>query len=131
MLLNRKFSLLLGFLCVASCGDSSDSGIVFENETPVPQDFIAEASDFGCMLDMQQVGVLRIDNKLGLLDEAVALATDQQEGEQFPVGTILQLAPSEAMVKRGQDFDPDNNNWEYFELGISEQGTEINVRGPR
>ena len=96
---------------------------------PVPTDCVATAADFQCLTAQPRVRNLRIANSLGFLDEAIALAETLTPGEQYPVGTILQLVPGEAMVKRGPDFDPENNNWEYFELDVSVAGTEIRVRG--
>ena len=32
-------------------------------------------------------------------------------------------------VVRGPDFDPANHNWEYFELNVSANGTDIRKRG--
>ncbi len=117
---------------LAACGGSSMSEPTPDptpTATPAPTDFAATAEDFECLPDMARVRNLRIANSLGYLDEAIALAEDPQPGEQYPLGTILQLVPGEAMVKRGEDWDPDNNNWEYFELDVSPEGTSIRVRG--
>jgi hypothetical protein len=112
---------------LSGCGSGSGSG---ETPTPAaPADFEATAADFGCILDWPRVRNIRITNKLGFEAEAVALAENPEPGKQFPVGTIVQLFPGEAMVKRGPDYDPNNNNWEYFELRPSTDGTAINVRG--
>jgi len=97
--------------------------------TATPLDFAAEAADFDCILDWEPVRTFRITNKLGFLAEAVDLAENPVAGSQFPVGTIIQLFPGEAMVKRGESYDPANNNWEYFELDTSSEGTTIRVRG--
>ncbi len=97
--------------------------------TPEPLDFDATADDFGCILDWESVRSFRVTNKLGLLEEALDVARNPVAGREFPIGTIIQLFPGEAMVKRGADFDPDNNNWEYFELDIDADGTTIRVRG--
>jgi hypothetical protein len=94
-----------------------------------PQDFVAEAADFECLLDWAAVRNFRITNRVGLLDEALDLARSPEAGREYPVGTIIQLFPGEAMVKRGREYDPANNNWEYFELNVSEAGTDIRVRG--
>jgi len=113
------------------CG-SSDSGSGSVEPPPAPPaDFEATAADFDCILSWPRVRNIRITNKLSAdaEAEAVALAQNPERGKQFPVGTIVQLFPGEAMVKRGPDYDPDNNNWEYFELRTSAAGTEINVRG--
>lgn len=108
----------------AACGGSSAP-----EPEPVPTDFVATAEDFECLPEMERVRNLRISNSLGYLDDAIALAEDPQPGAQYPIGTILQLVPGEAMVKRGPEFDPENNNWEYFELDVSAEGTSIRVRG--
>lgn len=114
--------------CVAiSCGDSASSGSPAAPAEPL--DFEATEDDFECIQDWERVRNIRVTNKLGFLEEALALARDPKEGEQFPVGTIIQLFPGEAMVKRGSEFDPNNNNWEYFELEATSSGTSINVRG--
>lgn len=49
---------------------------------------------------------------------------------KYPVGTIIQLIPGEAMVKRKKRFNPDGNGWEFFQLGVSAAGTTIISRGP-
>lgn len=111
--------------CLLSCGGGGDG-----DATPSPPaDFEAQASDFECLLDWPAVRSFRITNKAGLLDEALELARNPEPGRQYPVGTIIQLFPGEAMVKRGPDYDPANNNWEYFELAVSGAGTEVRVRG--
>lgn len=38
----------------------------------------------------------------------------------YPVGTILQLFPFEAMVKRKKGFNPEGNDWEFFQLAVEE-----------
>jgi hypothetical protein len=112
--------LVICSLMLAACG---------EEEIIVMEDFEAQASDFECLRTWAQVGTFRIANRLGYLDEALALARNQEPGKQYPVGTILQIFPTEAMVKRGPDFDPANNNWEYFELDVTAQGSTIRRRG--
>lgn len=97
--------------------------------TPVAEDFVAQASDFECLKDWERVRNIRLTNKLGRLEDALALARDPKPGSRYPVGTIIQLFPGEAMVKRGRGYDPENNDWEYFELATSASGTEILKRG--
>jgi hypothetical protein len=58
----------------------------------------------------------------------MAVANDP-EGGVYPVGTIIQLVPQEAMVKRGKGFDPETRDWEFFFLRIDENGTVIETRG--
>ena len=48
---------------------------------------------------------------------------------EYPVGTILQLVPFEAMVKHPREKFPKTNGWEFFFLDVSEAGTKIKDRG--
>jgi hypothetical protein len=47
----------------------------------------------------------------------------------YRVGTILQLVPQEAMVKRRRGFAPATRDWEFFFLRTAADGTEIQKRG--
>lgn len=129
----RWFLALAAAGLLAACGGGDGGGGATPTPTPGPTptaaDFEASASDFECILDWAEVRHFRITNKLGMLDEALALANNPEAGRQYPVGTIIQLFPGEAMVKRGPTYDPENNNWEYFELAASAAGTEVRVRG--
>jgi hypothetical protein len=121
------YRALLGLVVASSLGLACGGG---DSTTPAePEDFAAQASDFECLKNWTKVGNIRVENKLGHLEEAIALAQSPEAGRQYPVGTIIQIFPGEAMVKRGPDYDPANNNWEYFELTTSAAGTEIRVRG--
>ncbi|MBU6281378.1 hypothetical protein KGQ64_03970 [bacterium] len=110
--------------CIAGCSDEASTPAA-----PVAEDFAAQASDFECLKNWERVRNIRLTNKLGHLEEALALARDPKPGLRYPVGTIIQLFPGEAMVKRGDGFDPANADWEYFELTTSADGTEIRKRG--
>jgi hypothetical protein len=93
-----------------------------------PEDFVAQAPDFVALTDMTPIRGFFIDNRLGHLDEAVAVANDPNGGV-YPVGTIIQLVPQEAMVKRAPGFDATSNDWEFFALDVSPSGTAIVTRG--
>ena len=69
-----------------------------------------------------------VGNLRGHLAEALAVARNSKGGV-FPVGTIIQLVPTEAMVKRAPGFFPEADDWEFFVLGASSAGTEIKQRG--
>jgi hypothetical protein len=45
------------------------------------------------------------------------------------VGSVLQLVPTEVMVKREKGFNPVTKDWEFFELDVSKNGSEIRTRG--
>ena len=92
------------------------------------EDFVADAEDFVHLDDMVAVRGFFVANGAGYLDEAVELAESGGAGT-YPVGTIIQLIPQEAMVKRRAGFDPGSNDWEFFELDVTADGTVIHNRG--
>jgi hypothetical protein len=90
---------------------------------------ISERS-FGCIRSGTKVRntyVWNADPKL--LAEAVHILRDRVSNVEYPVGTILQLIPAEAMVKHPRSRFPDSNGWEFFALDLSPQGTKIKARG--
>jgi hypothetical protein len=86
------------------------------------------ASSFKCMTDMTHVRHFYVDNLDGNLKETVRVA-QSQGGEPYPVGSVLQLVPTEVMVKRETGFNPATKDWEFFELDVSKTGSEIRTRG--
>jgi hypothetical protein len=85
-------------------------------------------SDFNCVLDMEPVRGFYVDNLIeGQLSATVATAT-AGEGE-YPAGSVVQLVPGEVMVKHPKGFNIATKDWEFFELNVSAQGTEIGKRG--
>ena len=69
-----------------------------------------------------------VDNLLG--DRAGTLAAaNAHGGAKYPAGSIIQLVPTEAMVKHEPGFNPVTGDWEFFELDVSENGSKIRTRG--
>ena len=87
-----------------------------------------QADNFKCLSDMTEVRHFYVDNLLGNVDDTVAVA-NSPTGGSYPEGSVVQLVPSEAMVKREAGFNPATNDWEFFELDVSDQGTAIGKRG--
>jgi hypothetical protein len=112
----------IGGACAGSAGREAAP------TTTQAEDFVAQANDFVRLEDMTTVRGFFVDNRLGHLDEAVTVA-ENPDGGVYPVGTVIQLVPQEAMVKRAPGFDPASNDWEFFNLEVSEQGTTIRARG--
>jgi hypothetical protein len=118
-----------GILLVVALEACSDSDTVTTSSTAAPrEDFVPEAADFTNIHTMTKVRGFYIDNRLGHLDEALEVA-NSPDGGTYPVGTIIQLVPQEAMVKRRAGFSPATNDWEFFFLDVSPAGTIIEVRG--
>jgi hypothetical protein len=99
--------------------------------TPTPEapaQFVAEPAHFECLTKWTRIRHFRITNHLGHLDEALAVARGEMP-PPYPIGTIIQLFPGEAMAKRGGGYFPEGNDWEFFVLSASPTGTEITKRG--
>lgn len=74
------------------------------------EEFLTSEADFECLLRWPRVRHFRITNRLGRLEEALAVAEaiGETPGLDFPEGTIVQLIPGEAMVKWGGSFEPEH-----------------------
>ncbi|HSN98673.1 MAG TPA: hypothetical protein VLS89_10330 [Candidatus Nanopelagicales bacterium] len=92
------------------------------------EDLEMQAGDFDCILEWDQVRLFRITNKLGNLAGSLAVANEPGSGD-YPVGTVIQLVPNEAMVKRRAGFSPETSDWEFFLLDAQATGTTIVQRG--
>jgi hypothetical protein len=112
----------------ASNENAAESASDASPDLPSDLDLAMKAEDFDCILSWEKVNRYRITNKLGLLPQALQVARSPNGG-QFPVGTVIQLVPQEAMVKRRKGWNPTTNDWEFFFLNVSKQGAEIAVRG--
>jgi hypothetical protein len=93
-----------------------------------PEDLVMTAADFRNIHTMTRVRGFFVDNRLGHLTEALRVA-NSPGGGTYPVGTILQLVPQEAMVKRRTGFSPATHDWEFFSLQTTAAGTAILTRG--
>ncbi len=94
------------------------------------QDLTVSEQTFGCILDWPKVRNTRFKHAdPERLKEAMRIFRDSVPDKEYPVGTILQLVPFEAMVKHPREKFPNTNGWEFFALDVSEAGTTIRDRG--
>lgn len=95
-------------------------------------EFVAREKDFRCLLDGRAVAgkhFFVFHRRHGRLRKALRIAERDLPDKRYPVGTILQLFPFEAMVKRGGRFNPEGDGWEFFRLSVTPAGTKILARG--
>jgi hypothetical protein len=85
-------------------------------------------NSFRCVTQMTHVRHYYVDNLAGNLAGTVR-AAESTTGEPYPVGSVLQLVPTEVMVKREKGFNAATHDWEFFELDVSADGTKIRTRG--
>ena len=100
--------------------------------TKVVHDITVYEQTFGCILDWPKVRNTRMMHfDPEKLKEAMRIFRDGVPETEYPVGTILQLVPFEAMVKHPRETSPKTNGWEFFFLDVSKEGTKIKDRGER
>jgi hypothetical protein len=87
-----------------------------------------DAKSFRCITKMTPVRQFYVDNLNGQLDATLA-AANSLTGAVYPPGSVIQLIPGEAMVKRDKGFNAATRDWEFFELDVSKEGTQIRKRG--
>lgn len=94
-------------------------------------DFAITEKSFGCLLDLPKVRNTRI---------RIPIPKNSGKGSKYlrtscpvkkPTGTILQLIPTEAMVKHDRATFPNTSGWEFFVLKGSAAGTTIQDRGDK
>ncbi|WP_211097367.1 hypothetical protein [Herbaspirillum sp. ST 5-3] len=83
---------------------------------------------FKCIRQMTPVRHFYVDNLRGNIDATLA-AANAPKGAIYPEGSVIQLVPTEAMVKREKGFSPATGDWEFFELDVSKNGSRIHKRG--
>ncbi|HKA85959.1 MAG TPA: hypothetical protein VKD21_18990 [Acidimicrobiales bacterium] len=114
---------------VVGCSSADDGDAASDTtDTTAVEDVVVDAADFKPLAEMTRVRGFFVDNVAGDLEATLAVANDPGGGA-YPVGTVIQLIPQEAMVKRAPGFDPDSNDWEFFTLDVTAAGTTIVSRG--
>lgn len=85
-------------------------------------------STFSCIRSMTPVRGFYVDNLLGDIEATVKVA-NSPTGGTYPPGSVVQLVPAEVMVKLEEGTSPPTKDWEFFELGVSAEGSAIKKRG--
>jgi len=130
---------VLAALLFVACGGGSSDPVSAPASTTVPTTTTAVAQlpdvaptdgDFVNINTMARVGDHFVGSLNGHLAAALAVAR-RPTGHVYPVGTVIQLLPTEAMVKRHAGYSPSTGDWEFFQLSISSQGTVIRSSGAK
>jgi hypothetical protein len=93
-----------------------------------PGPITVTANSFGCISKLKPVRGFFVGNLAGNLAGTLKVA-ESPNGGVYPVGSVIQLVPTEVMVKQPKGFNTVTHDWEFFELNISKDGTTINKRG--
>jgi hypothetical protein len=116
----RSATLLAIGLCIGGGSLAADA--------PAADAVKVDESSFRCIRQMDPVRHFFVDNLLGNKEGTLA-AANAPKGATYPPGSVVQLVPTEAMVKRERGFSPATGDWEFFELEVSESGSKIRTRG--
>jgi hypothetical protein len=119
-LFRRMAAVLTIGLSIAAGGQPTD--------VPAPTAIMVNESSFRCIREMVPVRHFYIDNLLGNVAGTLE-AANAPKGAVYPAGSVVQLVPTEAMVKREPGFSPATGDWEFFELEVSKSGSTIRTRG--
>jgi hypothetical protein len=111
----------LALLCIAWALAATASAAT---PGPIP---VTEKS-FGCISQLKPVRGFFVGNLQGNLAGTLKVA-ESPNGGDYPVGSVIQLVPTEVMVKQPKGFNDITHDWEFFELNVSKEGTTINKRG--
>lgn len=116
-----------------ACGGTSTGSSAKEQPTKIAKPKVVEdidmtAADFRNINTMTKVNRHFVTNLLGHQSEALKVAR-AKNGGVYPVGTLIQLFPQEAMVKRRKGYNKKTHDWEFFFLDVSAQGSTIVTRG--
>lgn len=130
--------LLAAPIAIQSCGkdDAVEEATIEVKAAPAAETaYVADrseqtidASSFVCLEEMTAIRHFFVDNLLGDLDATVAVA-ESTDGGVYPAGSVVQLVPTEVMVKHPPGFNAATRDWEFFELNVSADGSSIRNRG--
>ncbi len=111
---------------LAACGAPSERQSWENSFQGEGEDAFLLDDDFVCLGDerFENVEGRRMWNALGHQLEAVEHGRLRSLGE-YPVGTVIQLFPDEASVKRGRGFSPATGDWEFLALSFDDDGRSI------
>jgi len=119
---DRVPAILCGIFFLVSAGVVTAENGAVEGKVQIDE------KSFRCITQMTKVRQFYVDNLLGNLDATLAVA-NSATGGTYPSGSVIQLVPGEVMVKRDHGFNAATNDWEFFELDVSRDGTQIRKRG--
>lgn len=124
----KTHPLVVVIALVAGCGGGPEPQTWENTYQGDGEDAFVTDEAFGCLAEWFEVGRASYKNINGHEEQMRAVALGQSPGP-YPVGTIVQAIPSEAMVKRGAGFADDAGDWEFFKLDTVNGRSVITERG--
>lgn len=104
------------------------SGVLLISTLALHAEDSSTADSFGCISDLTPVRGFFVGNLQDNLEATLKVARSETGGV-YPAGSVVQLVPTEVMVKREAGFSPVTKDWEFIELDVSAEGSTIRGRG--
>jgi hypothetical protein len=101
---------------------------MLERATATPAAIPIDDKTFGCISTLTPVRGFFVGNLLGKLSATLKVA-QSKTGGVYPPGSVVQLVPTEVMVKQRPGFNAATRDWEFFELDVAKDGSKIRKRG--
>ena len=120
--------LLCASGCMAVNADAESPSSVLQVATDHGKAIPVADDSFVCLDKMHPVRGFFVGNLIDNPDDTIAAAM-REGGAVYPPGSIVQLIPTEVMIKHHRGWSATTNDWEFFELDVSEKGSKIKVRG--
>lgn len=116
----KAFTLLSASILIIGQSSSQDAS----KEVEIPE------GAFRCLTAMEksELGIYFVDNVLGNLQGTLDVANSDVGGD-FPAGSLISMVPTEVMLKHNEGWNEATDDWEFFELNVSAEGSEIISRG--
>ena len=103
-------------------------GLIGAAHSQPPEAIAVTDQSFGCISKLKPVRGFFVGNLKGDLASTLKVARSTNGGE-YPPGSVVQLVPTEVMVKQPKGFNAVTHDWEFFDLNLSKDGTAIRTRG--
>jgi hypothetical protein len=113
-----------GFLSLVFLGLGLSSVVDAAGPSPIP---VTDKS-FGCISKLTPVRGFFVGNLKGNVAATLKVA-NSPNGGVYPPGSVVQLVPTEVMVKQTKGYNELTHDWEFFDLNVSKEGTKIRTRG--
>ena len=124
---NSRIGVAIG--AVIGCMGLLPRAIADEHSATVDSSEVqVTAETFRCVTEMTPVRHFFVDNLLGNLEGTLEIA-NSEDGGVYPPGSVVQLIPTEVMVKHGEGWNAATRDWEFFELDVAPEGSSIRNRG--
>ena len=130
----KKSIYTLIIFCLTSLSVYAETALINDQKIIETKNTLAamvidiDDNSFSCIRDMTSVRHFYVDNLLGNIEGTLAVA-NAPEDALYPEGSVVQLVPTEVMVKRKSGTFPATGDWEFFELEVNEDGSKIAKRG--